>query len=93
MTGRVVFADRVAGRGVVVLRTRAARFTFEPVTAAPRVGRRVRQGEPIGRLAHGGHCDGRCLHWGAKVDGQYVDPMAFLPRSRPVLKPVIHGRT
>ena len=41
----------------------------------------------------GGHCDGRCLHWGAKIAGDYVDPLSFLPRRGPVLKPLVTARS
>lgn len=86
---RVVFAARVAGRGVVSLSCRAARFTLEPVRSAVTEGTLVRAGDRIGRVGHGGHCDARCIHWGAKVDGQYRDPLSFLPGRAPVLKPVV----
>jgi murein DD-endopeptidase MepM/ murein hydrolase activator NlpD len=86
--GTVVFAERIADRPVVVLRSGAVRFTFEPVHVAVPVGRRVPAGARLGTVAAGGHCSGRCLHWGAKIDGRYVDPLSFLPLRTPVLKPV-----
>jgi murein DD-endopeptidase MepM/ murein hydrolase activator NlpD len=58
------------------------------VRARVDVGQRLRPGQVLGRVDAGGHCDGRCLHWGAKVSGEYVDPLSFLPRPRPVLKPL-----
>jgi murein DD-endopeptidase MepM/ murein hydrolase activator NlpD len=85
--GTVVFADRIADRGVLVLRSRGVRFTFEPVRATVPVGSIVGAGERIGVVDVGGHCDGSCLHWGAKRDGVYLDPAIFLPRRAPVLKP------
>lgn len=87
-TGTVVFSGVVAGRPVLTLRSRGVRFTFEPVVAARPVGTRVRTGDALGRIGTGGHCGGACLHWGAKVAGAYVDPMSFLPRQSPVLKPL-----
>lgn len=86
--GRVVLAKRIADRPVVVVESGSVRFTFEPVRSAVPAGTRVRTGQTIGRIGRGGHCDRRCLHWGAKVDGEYVDPMSFLPRRRPILKPI-----
>lgn len=86
--GRIVFADRIAARPVLVLKSGVVRFTFEPVRARVTVGQRLQPGQVLGRVETGGHCNGRCLHWGAKVDGQYVDPLSFLPRPRPVLKPL-----
>lgn len=85
--GTIVFAGRIADRPVLVLRSRGTRFTFEPVRAVVPVVTEVDAGEVIGKVGRGGHCDARCLHWGAKVDGSYVDPLSFLPRRAPVLKP------
>ncbi|MEZ5185673.1 MAG: M23 family metallopeptidase [Candidatus Nanopelagicales bacterium] len=85
--GTIVFTGRIADRPVVVMRWRGVRLTFEPVRAVRSVGAAVDRGEVIGRVGTGGHCGSTCLHWGAKVDGTYVDPLSFLPRERPVLKP------
>ncbi len=85
--GTVVFAERLADRPVVVLRSNGVRFTYEPVSAAVPVGSRVAAGQQIGTVASGGHCSARCIHLGAKSDGVYLDPMSFLRRQAPVLKP------
>jgi murein DD-endopeptidase MepM/ murein hydrolase activator NlpD len=88
--GRVAFAAPVAGTvwssllvapGVVV--------TVGPL-AGPlaRVGRGVRAGDALGRLAPG---HGGALHLGLRVDGAYVDPLPFLvglPRPRLVPMPL-----
>lgn len=87
--GTIVFTGRIADRPVTVLRWRGVRFTFEPVAASKAVGEAVDAGEVIGRVRTGGHCGRQCLHWGAKVDGVYVDPLSFLPRRRAVLKPFL----
>ncbi len=92
-TGTVAVVRIIANRPVVVLRSGDVRFTFEPVVGRVAVGERVRMGEPIGVLGTGGHCDGRCLHWGAKIAGDYVDPLSFLPRRGPVLKPLVTARS
>lgn len=89
ISGSVAYAGRVAGRPVLVLRVGRKRFTFEPVHSSAAVGEQVVAGERIGVVTHGGHCDARCLHWGAKRAGQYVNPLNFLPRTAPVLKPVV----
>ena len=85
--GTVVFAEFVVDRPVLVLRSHSVRFTFEPVRATVPVGTRVHRGEAIGVVAAGGHCSARCVHWGAKTGGTYVDPMSLLSRGAPVLKP------
>jgi murein DD-endopeptidase MepM/ murein hydrolase activator NlpD len=91
-SGTVVLSRMIAGRPVLVLRSRGVRFTHEPVIGTVAVGEHVRTGEVIGVMGVGGHCATVCLHWGAKVKGSYVDPLSFLPRSAPVLKPVRTGR-
>lgn len=86
--GRVVVAERIADRPVVVVLSRGVRFTVEPVRAVVPEGTSVRAGQQIGVVATGGHCDGACVHLGAKRDGTYLDPLSFFPRRAPVLKPV-----
>ncbi len=82
--GRVIFAGRVAGRGVVVVaHSSRLRSTFEPVRALVGVGDPVVAGDEVGRLERpvqvpgpGPACPGQpCLHWGMLLDGQYVDPL------------------
>lgn len=86
--GTVVFSGRIADREVMAVRSRGVRFTFEPVRSRTRVGEKVRRGTVIAVVGTGGHCSEVCLHFGAKVRGEYVDPMTFLARRAPVLKPV-----
>jgi murein DD-endopeptidase MepM/ murein hydrolase activator NlpD len=85
--GVVSFAGTVAGRGVVVLRHRDGISTeYEPVAAAVSAGTVVRRGDVLGPV-HGRHgrCRrDRCLHWGARRDGDYLDPMSLLARLGPV---------
>jgi murein DD-endopeptidase MepM/ murein hydrolase activator NlpD len=86
---RIAFTGRVAGRPVVSLACHGVRYTFEPVRSRRAAGDPVRAGGPVGTVGHGGHCDARCIHWGAKIGGHYMDPLALLPRRAPVLKPVV----
>ncbi|MFI0940043.1 murein hydrolase activator EnvC family protein [Streptomyces sp. NPDC021020] len=84
--GEVVFAGRVGGRGVLVLRIGPElRITYEPVRAAVPVGARVAAGQPVGTLeGAAAHCPGACLHWGLLRSGPggdvYLDPLSLLPR-------------
>lgn len=87
-TGTLTFAGPVAGRPVVVLQHDDGLLTsLEPVrTTLPR-GSRVRPGDPVGQVARPPgyeHCPDACLHWGLRVDGDYVDPWAWLGRGGPV---------
>ncbi|WP_240970425.1 peptidoglycan DD-metalloendopeptidase family protein [Actinacidiphila epipremni] len=84
--GEVVFAGRVGGAGVVVLRIAPAlRISYEPVRATVAVGARVAAGGQVGVLEGGlAHCPGWCLHWGllrSTPGGDvYLNPLSLLPR-------------
>lgn len=85
-SGRVVFAGRIAGRGVISIEhAPGVRTTYEPVRADVSAGQLVRAGDAIGRLSPDRrHRDS--LHWGLRIRDGYADPMRLL-RARPVLKP------
>lgn len=77
LAGRVSFAARLAGRGVVVVDHGPTRTTYEPVVADVAVGDRVGPGDHLGRLELvGSHClPAACLHWGWRRGGTYLDPL------------------
>ncbi|MFE0452514.1 peptidoglycan DD-metalloendopeptidase family protein [Streptomyces sp. NPDC058914] len=80
--GRVSFAGRVAGRGVVSVELTGTdlRTTYEPVTASVRKGDEVAAGEPVGTVeATGSHCAATCVHWGLLRGEAYLDPLSLLP--------------
>ncbi|MEW2809918.1 peptidoglycan DD-metalloendopeptidase family protein [Streptomyces massasporeus] len=83
--GRVAFAGRVAGRGVVSVDLTGTgdpplRTTYEPVTAAVEEGEEVEPGEVIGTVdANGSHCTATCVHWGLRRGESYVNPLSLLP--------------
>lgn len=85
--GRVTFAGRLAGRGVVVVDHGEVRTTYEPVTALRSVGDEVSVGDLIGRLEPGHDC-GRpgtdCLHLGLRRGEAYLDPALLLGGARAV---------
>ncbi|WP_412080359.1 murein hydrolase activator EnvC family protein [Streptomyces sp. SCL15-6] len=82
--GRVSFAGRVAGRGVVSLELTGTgdpplRTTYEPVRASVHKGAEVAAGELLGRVEPtGSHCSA-CLHWGVLRGDVYLNPLALLP--------------
>lgn len=80
LAGRVSFAGRVAGRGVVVVGHGATRTTYEPVAADVGVGDVVASGSVLGRLElPGSHCFPRaCLHWGWLRGETYLDPLRLV---------------
>lgn len=92
--GRVTFAGKLAGRGVVVVDHGATRTTYEPVTAGVRVGDTVTAGEPIGTLeAAGSHCPpAACLHWGLLEGEVYLDPLTLVGAGPVRLLPLLGGR-
>ncbi len=83
--GRVSFAGRVAGRGVVSVALTGTgdpplRTTYEPVRASVTEGAEVSAGAVIGTVeAAGSHCAAPCVHWGLLRAGTYLDPLALLP--------------
>jgi murein DD-endopeptidase MepM/ murein hydrolase activator NlpD len=93
LAGRVTFAARLAGRGVVVVDHGATRTTYEPVAATARVGDVVGPGQPIGTLVlAGSHCLPRaCLHWGWRRGATYLDPLVLVGGGPIVLLPLSGG--
>ncbi|MFD8394379.1 peptidoglycan DD-metalloendopeptidase family protein [Streptomyces sp. NPDC059680] len=96
--GRVAFAGRVAGRGVVSVDLTGTdlRTTYEPVTAWVRKGDEVGAGETVGTLdpTAASHCPATCVHWGLRRGRSYLDPLSLLPpwllhRGPPRLLPVL----
>ncbi|WP_328719145.1 murein hydrolase activator EnvC family protein [Streptomyces sp. NBC_00247] len=83
--GHVVFAGRVAGRGVLTVELAESgdpplRTTYEPVRSLVRVGDEVRAGAPVAVTEPGpSHCPSGCLHWGVRRGDTYVDPLSLLP--------------
>jgi murein DD-endopeptidase MepM/ murein hydrolase activator NlpD len=90
--GSIVFAGRIAGRGVVsVAHPGGLRTTYEPVLVEDhRLGDRVTAGEPIGTLVpgHPGCPAAACLHWGLRRGGDYLDPLTLLGLGRVRLLPL-----
>lgn len=78
--GRITFAGRLAGRGVVVVDHGDVRTTYEPVAADVHVGDQVARGQRIGALQAGGsHCFPRaCLHWGLRRGDTYLNPLMLV---------------
>ncbi|MFC9117541.1 MULTISPECIES: M23 family metallopeptidase [Streptomyces] len=83
--GRVSFAGRVAGKGVVSVELAGTgepplRTTYEPVRASVTEGTEVAAGEVIGTVeATGSHCTAPCAHWGLLRGDTYLDPLSLLP--------------
>lgn len=77
--GVVAFAGVVVDRPVLTIaHADGVVSSFEPVTTTLRPGSGVARGEPVGRIAAGGHGAPGVLHLGARVDGEYVNPLLLL---------------
>lgn len=77
--GVVAFAGPVAGRGVLSIdHGDGVVSAIEPVAASVAVGDPVTAGSRVAVTTEGGHCDGRCVHFGVRVHGEYVSPLLFL---------------
>ncbi|MFH8984566.1 M23 family metallopeptidase [Streptomyces varsoviensis] len=84
--GKVSFAGKVAGRGVLSIELSGTgspplRTTYEPVRATVHAGDRVTAGQPVGALLPApSHCGATaCLHWGLLRGHRYLDPLSLLP--------------
>lgn len=81
--GEVAFAGPVAGTPwVSVDHGGGLRTSYGPVEPSVRVGEQLAAGDVLGRLADDGG-----LHWGARLEGTYIDPLDLLRSWRPVLVP------
>ena len=77
-SGTVRFAGVVVDRPTVTVETsQGVLISIEPLITTVAVGDAVTRGGALGVVARGGHCDGRCIHLGVRVDGEYVSPMRF----------------
>ncbi|MGW0706938.1 murein hydrolase activator EnvC family protein [Streptomyces sp. NPDC002643] len=84
--GRVSFAGRVAGRGVISVELTGTgepplRTTYEPVRPTVKKGDEVTTGDILGTLPPSpSHCETPCLHWGLRRANTYLNPLSLLPQ-------------
>ncbi|WP_338072632.1 M23 family metallopeptidase [Halopolyspora algeriensis] len=82
--GTVVHAGRLVDRNVISIEHPGGlRTTYEPVTPEVAAGQRVVRGQRIGTLDTGHpECaappSAACLHWGARLHLDYLDPLRLL---------------
>lgn len=90
-SGTVHFVGVVVDRPVLSIRHEGGLISsYEPVTSTLTADAPVHRGDPIGELLPG-HCASPCLHFGVRLDGEYVSPLLLLggvPRA--VLLPTQH---
>jgi murein DD-endopeptidase MepM/ murein hydrolase activator NlpD len=89
--GVVSHSGMVAGRGTVTVRHDGGlASTYEPVGERIPTGTSVRAGDPLGVVEGESHCPASpCLHLGARLGEEYLDPLLLLARVRIVLLPLL----
>ncbi len=76
--GVVHFAGMVVDRPVLsISHSGGVLSSFEPVSTSLVAGDAVRRGDAIGTVLPG-HCATPCVHLGARVGGEYLNPLVFL---------------
>ncbi|WP_417216624.1 murein hydrolase activator EnvC family protein [Arthrobacter sp.] len=95
--GVVAFVGIVVDRPVVTVdHGNGLVSSFEPALATVEVGDVVSRGQVVAGVHAGGHCSDACLHWGVRLNGEYIDPLSLVMDRRPsVLLPIpsATGRT
>ena len=91
--GTVVFTGQVVNRAVLTVDLGGGLLaSFEPVDASTAPGDAVAAGQELGTLsgpAAPAHCPDSCLHWGVRLNGEYVNPLNYVTDRRPsVLLPL-----
>lgn len=77
--GTVAFVGRVVDRSVLTIDHGGGLVsTLEPVESTLSVGQPVSRGQTVAVLATGGHSAPGAVHLGARLNGEYVNPMLLL---------------
>jgi murein DD-endopeptidase MepM/ murein hydrolase activator NlpD len=87
--GTITFSGSVGGKNSVSLTlSNGVVLSFEPAISSFPKGTSIEKGATLALVkGHSDHCDSRCVHWGARRSGRYVDPRAALMPVRIILKP------
>ncbi|MBD3941534.1 M23 family metallopeptidase [Microbacterium sp. NEAU-LLC] len=77
--GVVAFSGQVAGRGILTIdHGNGLVTTLEPVESPLAAGAIVARGEAAGTVSTGGHSAPGTVHFGVRLDGEYINPMLLL---------------
>jgi murein DD-endopeptidase MepM/ murein hydrolase activator NlpD len=77
--GIVAFSGAVAGRGILTIdHGNGLVTTLEPVVSDLSAGDGVARGDPVATVGLGGHATSGALHFGVRLDGEYINPMLLL---------------
>ncbi|MEZ3161282.1 M23 family metallopeptidase [Microbacterium sp. BWT-B31] len=78
-SGVVAFSGMVAGRGVLTIdHGDGLVTTLEPVDSTLPIATLVARGDEVATVAIGGHTRPGALHFGVRLDGEYINPMLLL---------------
>lgn len=77
--GIVAFSGQVAGRAVLTI-DHGDGFvtTLEPIASELEAGTAIARGDAVGTVAQGGHTAPGALHFGVRLEGEYINPMLLL---------------
>ena len=77
--GTVAFVGQVAGRGVLTIdHGDGLVTTLEPAESELLPGIAVARAAVVGTVAVGGHVDAGVVHFGVRLDGEYINPLQLL---------------
>ena len=78
--GTISYTGFVVNRPVIsVTHAPGVVSSFEPVLGSVDLGASVERGQVLGTIDGAvPHCQQACVHWGVRIDGQYVDPLDYL---------------
>ncbi len=77
--GVVAFVGTVAARPIITIDHGAGLVTtLEPVVSTLAVGSAVARGDAVGTLASGGHAALGAVHFGVRLEGEYINPLLLL---------------
>jgi len=77
--GVVAFVGEVAGRGVLTIdHSDGLVSSFEPVESDLAAGTPVQGGDVVGTVGVGGHAAAGRLHFGVRLNGEYINPLLLL---------------
>lgn len=77
--GVVAFVGAVVDRPLITIdHGNGLVTTLEPVTSTLKVGDTVTGGSVVGTVSEGGHVSPGNVHFGVRLDGEYINPMLLL---------------
>lgn len=92
--GIVSFVGVVVDRPVLVIdHGSGLKSSFEPVRTDLVRGSIIGANDSVGTVGTGAHCSNRCLHWGLRLDGEYIDPLLTIRDDRPSILLPLTGKS